>query len=408
MNLLISDNTRCVVAEDGTMWSPDAARGYDAWEPYLGVFDEVKVLVRARRLARPPDGWVSMCGPGVHGVAAPHFVGPWQLAPRYAAVKRAIRNALHHSDAVSLRLPATLSQLVWGSLEAGRPYGVHVTGDPFEALAPGLHGDLSRGLFRHLYTRRLLRQTAGACAVAYVTAETLQQAYPPPRGVFSTHFSNAVLPGSAYVPSPREPRMLSRPFRIVMVGSMANLIKRPDVLMESVGICLRSGVDVRAAIIGDGRYRPRMEARCQSLGLRDYIAFTGQLPSAADVRNRLDQADLFVLPSETEGLPRAMLEAMARALPCIGTAVGGIPELLPPGDLVPPGDPRALAGKIMDVCADTGRLAAMSRRSLESAREYRDVCVSRRRADYCQAVRTSTEGWLAGRVLPMEALRSAR
>ena len=64
--------------------------------------------------------------------------------------------------------------------------------------------------------------------------------------------------------------------------------------------------------------------------LRDRVRFRGQLTTPVDVRAELDRADLFVLPSRQEGLPRAMIEAMARALPCIGSSVGGIPELLQP------------------------------------------------------------------------------
>ena len=62
------------------------------------------------------------------------------------------------------------------------------------------------------------------------------------------------------------------------------------------------------------------------------------------VTEQLDAADVFVLPSRQEGLPRAMIEAMARSLPCVGSDVGGISELIPDW-VVPPNDPQALALK---------------------------------------------------------------
>jgi glycosyltransferase involved in cell wall biosynthesis len=111
------------------------------------------------------------------------------------------------------------------------------------------------------------------------------------------------------------------------------------------------------------------------------------------VRAALDHADLFVLPSRTEGLPRAMIEAMARALPCIGSTVGGIPELLPPEDLVPPGDAAALARKIREVVCDPDRMARMSARNLEQARQYREDALSGRRIAFYQRVREVTEAW---------------
>jgi len=76
------------------------------------------------------------------------------------------------------------------------------------------------------------------------------------------------------------------------------------------------------------------------------------------------------MPSRAEGLPRALVEAMARGCPCIGSNVGGIPELLAADDLVPPNDPEALARKIMEVTADPERMKAMSARNLSRAKEF--------------------------------------
>ena len=124
------------------------------------------------------------------------------------------------------------------------------------------------------------------------------------------------------------------------------------------------------------------------------MRFLGQLSAGEAVRALLDAADLFLLPSRTEGLPRAMIEAMARALPCIGSTVGGIPELLAPEDMVPPGDAGALARKIREVVTDPERMCLMSARNLEVAREYRDDLLRERRTAFYRHVRTQTEQWL--------------
>ena len=78
-------------------------------------------------------------------------------------------------------------------------------------------------------------------------------------------------------------------------------------------------------MIGEGRYRGELQQLATGLGVDTH--FTSQL-KRAEVMTQLDRADLFVLASRTEGLPRALLEAMARGLPCVATRVGGIPELL--------------------------------------------------------------------------------
>ena len=117
------------------------------------------------------------------------------------------------------------------------------------------------------------------------------------------------------------------------------------------------------------------------------MCFAGRLPAGDAVRAALDRADLFVLPSRTEGLPKALLEAQARGLPCLASDVGGIPELLPSEDLVPAGNVAALARKMREVLAAPQRRQAMAARNLAQAREYHanTLCV-RRRAFY-EAVR---------------------
>ena len=96
-------------------------------------------------------------------------------------------------------------------------------------------------------------------------------------------------------------------------------------LIRAAGALNVLGRPCELTVIGDGRYRAELEALAASLDLP--VRFTSQL-KRPQVMAELDDANLFVLASRTEGLPRAVIEAMARGLPCVGTRVGGIPELL--------------------------------------------------------------------------------
>jgi glycosyltransferase involved in cell wall biosynthesis len=138
-----------------------------------------------------------------------------------------------------------------------------------------------------------------------------------------------------------------------------------------------------------------LEARARQLGIADRVVFRGWVTGGAAVRAELDAADLFVLPSRQEGMPRAMIEAMARALPCIGSTVGGIPELLPPEDLVPPGDALALARAIRAMTSDPERMARASARNLERARSFAESRLRTQRLAFFRHVREQTETWLA-------------
>src|SRR5262249_38763932 len=158
-------------------------------------------------------------------------------------------------------------------------------------------------------------------------------------------------------------------FAIIFVGTLEVPYKAADVLLAAFARCLRSGLDAGLTIVGDGRLRPQLERLAQSLSVNDRVRFLGPIPAGGPVREELDASDLFVLPSRVEGLPRAMVEAMARGLPCIGTSIGGMPELLPREALVKPGDAEELAAKILELASSPAQRAEWARNNLAKARE---------------------------------------
>jgi glycosyltransferase involved in cell wall biosynthesis len=115
----------------------------------------------------------------------------------------------------------------------------------------------------------------------------------------------------------------------------------------------------RLLIAGEGELRGELQAQAQELGLSASVVFTG---ARSDVPDILAAIDLFVLPSLWEGLPLAVLEAMAAELPVVATAVGGVPELVVDGEtgrLVVPGDATALAQAIVSTLAHPAQAATM-------------------------------------------------
>ena len=92
------------------------------------------------------------------------------------------------------------------------------------------------------------------------------------------------------------------------------------------------------------------------------------------------------------------IEAMARGLPCIGSAVGGIPEVLDASELVPVGDPAALAAKIREVLMDPLRMQSMSRQNIERSQEYSAPVLAERRRSFYRHVRDITAAWEARQV----------
>lgn len=137
-----------------------------------------------------------------------------------------------------------------------------------------------------------------------------------------------------------------------------------DVLLSAWPQVLRHAPEAHLLIVGEGPERERLVEQSRRCGVAANVTFA---PSQPDVAPYLRAADAFALPSYAEGLPIALLEAMACGLACVGTAVGGTTQLITSGEtgwLVPPGDAPALAEALAEAL-----VAPAAQRRAEAARE---------------------------------------
>lgn len=392
MRALVTASAHFAITEDGTLWTPNPSLDYRFWSRYLDVYDDVHLLARAKLCANPLDKWKKASGVGIQPVPLPDFLGALEFVKHYPTIRRTIQKALAEVEAIQLRLPCSIGTEVWRLLTAQRPYGIEVVADPYDSFAAGSVKHPLRSFFRWQFTRNLKQQCLDATAALYVTKQALQARYPCPH--YSIGISDVDLSDELLVSTSRSFRYELRSFNLILVGSLAQLYKAPDVLIKAVSICVQQGLDLKLTFVGDGKYRQELEKLAATEGVSDRVHFQGQLFDRNAVIEQLDQADIFVLPSHQEGLPRAMIEAMARGLPCIGSVVGGIPELLASEDLVPPGDVTALAAKIQEVTLNPTRMARMSDRNLNQAREYCEKVLHHQRIEFYRYVRNQTELWL--------------
>lgn len=142
--------------------------------------------------------------------------------------------------------------------------------------------------------------------------------------------------------SRRKPR---GPGERAVVGTVAHLSPEKGIqyLIEAASLIPDVHRRLRFVVVGDGDCRPELQALTQKKGLANVFEFAG---FHSDTSPYMKKFDIFVLPSLSEGLSSAILEAMATALPIVATEVGGIPELVKDGDnglLVPPADPGFLS-----------------------------------------------------------------
>lgn len=156
--------------------------------------------------------------------------------------------------------------------------------------------------------------------------------------------------------------------RLITVGRLHES-KGHDILLEAVKRLVAAGHEITLEIIGEGPQRAELESRSRESGLSDRVRFLGSL-SEQQIIERMREADLFVLASHAEPLGVVYMEAMSMQVATIGTAAGGVGEIITTGVdgiLVPPRDAEALADAIGNLIKDKllrRRLAAAGRRTI--------------------------------------------
>ena len=170
---------------------------------------------------------------------------------------------------------------------------------------------------------------------------------------------------AAWPPRPAPSKTAAAGRTVVTLGNIRP-VKGHDVLIEASALVLDQVPETTFLVIGevlDPVYFARLETRLAELGIAGRFEFVGGMAHPASL---LQSADLFVLPSRSEGFSNAILEAMAASLPVVATAVGGNAEAVEDGStgfIVPPEDAPALAAAMLRLLESPALLEAMSEAS---------------------------------------------
>lgn len=179
--------------------------------------------------------------------------------------------------------------------------------------------------------------------------------------------------GVGFVPGERQPvrsEVELQPGEL-LIAAVGNLypVKGHRTLVDALALlhAREPGLGWRAVIAGRGKEEPVLRQLAESGGIGDRVRLLGY---RSDVANVFAAADMLVMPSLSEGLPLALVEAMMAGLPIVASEVGGIPEVVTherDALLVPPGDPHALATALSRLLRDPELRSRLSTRARERA-----------------------------------------
>ncbi|MDN4502880.1 glycosyltransferase [Alteromonadaceae bacterium BrNp21-10] len=387
MKVIVTCEFRFMRTADGQVWTTSAFP-YFFWQRYLSVFDEVQIVARIQDVATRDAGWQRVTGDRVTARGLPYYVGLSGLLKNLFSTYRQLAAILANAEAVIFRVPSPIAMLgILAKPKGNFAYALELVGDPYDVFQSGIVNQFSDKCIGWLTMKSLQRLVKKAIAVSYVTQHYLQQRYPASGLTYTAACSSIELKPEKIRP---EPRQYTEPARqLVFIGSFGQLYKGPDLLIQALKILKDNGAEYQLTMLGGGAFLESMQQLADSLGVESQIHFAGEV-AAAQVNDYLAKAEVFIMPSRTEGLPRAMIEAMADGLPCIGSKVGGIPELLEPHWLIENENSQMLADKIQQLCESVTLLNQQSQRNLGVASEYEASLLAKRRQAFYQHIKNET------------------
>ncbi len=165
-------------------------------------------------------------------------------------------------------------------------------------------------------------------------------------------------------------RRIGSPLTVAFAGRLTRN-KNVDTILRALAIMKGQGIPLKGLVIGEGPEMESLTRLAKDLGIGSQVEFVGGV-SPERIPSFLERADVFVLGSHTEGWPKAIAEAMAFGLVCIGSNVGLIPMFLADGRgfTVPPGDVTALAQTLEKIASAPEKYESMRQCASEWAQKY--------------------------------------
>ena len=336
-------------------------------------YEKVCVCARVVHGAPPAPFDVSLDAPNLELVAQPFWRTTAESLPHLFGIARAYMRTCRRADVLLVRGGSPYTAILYLFAAAFRKPICHwIVGDPVTILLSGVRRrpvfDTVAWLYAlqdRLFTRLGRWVTNGALLC---NGRELARAHASPRTI---EIVSSTIRESEFFP--RTDTCQGPVVRILFVGYLRPE-KGVEYLLEAVSQ-LKADVPWELEIVGPREFPDharKLDEIAAARGIRDRIRWTGYVPNGEPLFDRMRAADLFVLPTLSEGTPHVLVEARANGLPCISTMVGGVPSMVTNGYdalLVPPKDARALTRAMKRVICDAELRRALIRNGLIEAQK---------------------------------------
>lgn len=326
---------------DGKQYWADVQCDSKFWERYLNIFEKIVVCARVSDIDQLENkaGLRLSSRENVSFVALPEFRGLKGMLRDSRKIRKTVSEVALKADKIILRAPSPIALIAYKAVvKSGKPFAVELATNPKTLYSKASLNHPLQPIIQYVNVRKVKKMCMEANGVSYVTSRVLQQLYPcrhivepDNKSYFSGSYSTVSLTDEDYFFEEKSysPAIafVDREFRFLHVGSMTGMRKGQPVFLETVAKLREKGYKIKASLCGDGKNRGDFEQQAQDLGLKNCVTFTGML-NAEEIRNKYRQSDILLLPTNGEGLPRAVIEAMSNGVLCFSSRVDGTVELL--------------------------------------------------------------------------------
>lgn len=339
----------------------------DLFQRYFHVVDELIVATRVYpiNMTYEEAHQERITLPNITYLEFPNLNTPKGLFTLIPNAQKQLRETMKGVDLIFIRGGIIALLGVEAAKSLGKPYLMESAGCAWdEYWNHSFYGKLIAPFMEY----KVKRNVRNASHVIYVTEKWLQNRYPT-KGV-STNASNVILEKvDDNVLQKRLCKIATRngcqPITLGTTAGINNKVKGQQFVIEAM-FFLKDELDMRYELVGGGD-NTYLKAQAEKYGVADKVVFKGQL-THDEVLQWLDTIDIYIQPSMQEGLPRALIEAMSRACPSIGSTTAGIPELLEEDAIFERGKVTSLVETLKNYIKTDFQYKA--KRNFEKSKEY--------------------------------------
>jgi len=360
---------------------------YGVWKRYLTAFDHLVVATRKINFSkfdqRLLSGMKLSNGPKVDFCPIDKYSHNLDILMKYKEIANQIKSVLKNVDCAIVRLPSTIGIIAYREAQKiSLPVAVELVGCPWDALwnFGTIKGKVAAPIF-YYYTKKIVKESSHT---VYVTKNFLQERYPT-RG-YSINCSDVNIPENTEDILQRRINKIKElndksSIKIGMIGALGSKYKGFDLAIDAISYLTRTFEKIELHVVGPGD-GSLWKKYVQKKGVQSKVFFDGVLKNGDEVFKWLDQIDIYIQPSKTEGLPRALIEAMSRGCPAVGARTGGIPELLDSKFLHRKDDSKDLSEKIIQLLNDPNLMINQAKINFLKSKEYSRINLDTKRTNF--------------------------